>query len=139
MTDSRRIADGNAALIRRMMPDFDSNPVGAASKWMTPDFTTVMNGEPPMNLDAYREMAASVSKAFSDIRHEIHDLVAEEDCVALSMTLHLKHIGEYEGIAATGRTIRIAEMAVFHMREGKVASERVVVDFASLMQQLTAK
>ena len=138
MTDARRIADGNAALIRRMMPEFDSNPVGAASKWMTPDFTAVMNGGAPMNLDAYREMVESVSTAFSDIRHEIHDLVAEADKVALNMTLHLKHIGEYEGVAATGRTIRIAEMAVFHMRGGKIASERVVVDFASLMQQLTA-
>ena len=138
MTVSANVAEENKALVREMMPDFDRTPLEATYKWMSPDFTTVMNGEAPMDLDAYRQMVAAVTKSFSDIRHEVLDMVAEGDRVALVMTLHLKHTGEYEGVAATGRTIRVAEMSVLTLRDGKIASERVVVDFASLHQQLTA-
>jgi steroid delta-isomerase-like uncharacterized protein len=138
MTISSNVAEENKELVRQMMPDFDRTPLEATHKWMTPDFTTAINGEPPMDLDAYRQVVADITKSFSSIRHEILDMVAEGDRVALAMTLHLTHTGEYEGIAATGRTVRVAEMSVFTMREGKIASELVFFDFAGFHQQLTA-
>ena len=138
MPASHHLAEEHKALVRRMILDFDSQPVEATYKWMTPDFVTLMNGEPPMGLEAYRQLAGTIAQSFSNLRHEIIDMVAEDDRVAVVMTLHLTHTGEYEGIAATGRTIRVAEMAVLQIREGKIAAERVVVDFASMHQQMTA-
>jgi steroid delta-isomerase-like uncharacterized protein len=138
VSDVSRASDVNAPLVGRMLLDFDKDPVAAASQWLAADFTTIINGEPPMNVDAYRQMVAMFAAAFSDVQHEIHDLVAEGDQVAVSTTLHLTHTGEYEGIAATGRRLRVAEMAVVTIRDGKLASERAVIDFASMMRQLTA-
>jgi predicted ester cyclase len=135
---SSNVAEQNKALIRQMMPDFDRTPLEATHKWMTPDFTTSINGGPPMDLESYRQLATAFEKSFSNIRHEIIDLVAEGDRVALVMTLHLMHTGEYEGVAATGRSLKVAEMSVFTMREGRIASERLFFDFANFQQQLTA-
>ena len=74
---------------------------------------------------------------FSNIKHEVHHVVAEGDMVAVGLTLRLTHAGVYEGIAATGRTAAIEEFSVIRIRDGKIASEWAVVDLGGL-HQLTA-
>lgn len=68
---------------------------------------------------------------FSDTRHEIHFMLAVGDFVTSVATIHVKHVGEWEGIAPTGRTVGIADLAVLRIQDGKVAEEWVVVDMVA--------
>jgi steroid delta-isomerase-like uncharacterized protein len=132
-------AEQNKTLIRQILQEFDGAPrVEQMARWLAPDFTTMVNGEPPFTRDMYLAMCADMIRAFTDIRHEIHDVVAEGDRVAVSLTLHLTHSAEYEGIAPTGRAVKVPEMSFMVIRDGLIASERVIVDLAGLHQQLTA-
>lgn len=128
----------NKAIVRQMLEEMDSTPGSdVTEKWMWGDYRLHMNGV-AMTLDDYRAMVREVTTAFSNLRHDIHRLVAEGDQVVVGATFRATHVGTYEGIAATGRTIAIEELVILELRDGKVASEWAVVDLTSLHQQLTS-
>ena len=59
--------------------------------------------------------------------------------VAVTVTVRGKHSGEYQGLAPTGRSIAFEEAIFWQLRDGKIASQVVIVDTAGALQQLTAK
>jgi predicted ester cyclase len=130
-------AERNKLLVRQMLQEMDGAPgTDITAKWMTSDYRLVLNGT-AIDLAGYREMALGMKAAFTDLKHDIHHIVAEGDSVAVGITFRAKHIGPYEGIAATGRTIAIEELVVLQFRDDKVVSEWAVVDLAAVEQQLT--
>jgi steroid delta-isomerase-like uncharacterized protein len=47
-----------------------------------------------------------------------------------------RHIGEFAGIAATGRQVRVPLCVVYDLRDGRISSGRVYFEMTRLMQQL---
>ena len=133
-------SEENKALVRQFIEEFDQNwgkSVDYLDKWFTDDFKLHFNAA-TMDLAAFKEILPAFYSAFTDMRHEVHFMVAEDDLVTSVQTLHMKHIGEWEGIAPTGRTALLADIAVLRIRDGKFAEEWVVSDMAGLKQQLQA-
>ena len=133
-------SEENKALVRQLLEEFDRNwgkTVDTVDKWFHDDAKMHFNGL-TMDLATYKEMLPGLFAAVSDLRHEVHFMLADGDFVTSVVTIHAKHIGEWEGIAATGRTVTFADMSVIHMRDGKVAEEWFVTDLAGLRQQLEA-
>src|SRR6187200_741759 len=129
-------AERHKLLVRQMLLEMDASPGSdITTKWMTTDYRLVLNGS-AFDLAGYREMAAGTTAAFSDLKHDIHHIVAEGDSVAVGITFRAKHTGLYEGIAATGKTIAIEEIVVLKFRDDKVVSEWAVVDLAAVEKQL---
>jgi len=128
----------NKALVRQWIQDVDKGSLDFIDKWMTSDLQTYINSPDPMDLAGYREMMSAFLGAFSDLRHEIHYMVAENNLVAAGFTLHMVHTDEYQEIAPTGRSISIEGIVVVRLRDGKIVEEWLVVDFAALQQQLEA-
>lgn len=130
----------NKALVRQLFEELDESggSLDFIDRWMTPDFQTHINSPNPMDLVGYRNFMAGAVAAFSDMRHEIHYLIAEDDLVAAGITLHMVHRGEYLGIAPTGRTVSLEEIVVLRLRDGKVSEEWVLFDLAALQRQLAA-
>ena len=136
---SPSVTDHNKALVRQMIQELDAAPTAdVVAKWMTADYKLFTNGAPAMDLAGYQNMVQEIKGAFSNVKHEIHHIVAEGDTVAVALTLKLTHTGTYEGIAPTGRTVAIEEFVMIQMRDGKAATEWAVVDLGGLRQQLTA-
>jgi predicted ester cyclase len=122
-----------------MIQELDNAPSPeVVAKWLTPEYQLFMNGAPAMDLAGYQSMVKEQSASFTNIKHDIHHLVAEGDTVAVGVTLRLTHSGVYEGIAATGRTVSLEEFSLMRIRDGKVATEWAVVDLGGLRQQLAA-
>lgn len=130
----------NKALVRQFFQDIDNSrgSLDFIDNWMTPDFQTRFNRLDVMDLAGYRQFMSGALNAFSDMRHEINYMVAENDLVAVGITLHMVHTGEYEGIAPTGRAISVEEIVVVRLRDAKIAEEWAVFDFGALQQQLEA-
>ena len=106
-------------------------------KWFTDDVKLHFNGV-TMDLAGFKEVLPAFYNAFGDLRHGVHFMVAEDDLVTSVQTLHMKHIGEWEGIAPTGGAVSLADIAVLRMRDDKFAEEWVAMDMAGLKQQLEA-
>ena len=129
----------NKELLRKFIEAFDQNwgSVAYLDEWCTDDFKVHLNGA-TMDLAAFKEILPAFYNAFADLRHEVHFMVAEDDLVTSVQAIHMKHIGEWEGIAPTGRTVSVADIAVLRIRDGKMAEEWVAMDMAGLAQQLEA-
>lgn len=129
----------NKAIVRKLLEESDQRwgDVNFLDEWVTDDFRVHM-GSTSMDLAAYKQVLPGLHAAFADVRHEVQFMLAEDDLVSAVITIHCKHIGEWEGIPATGRTVSFADNVVIRLRDGKMAEEWAVVDLAGLRQQLEA-
>lgn len=86
-----------------------------------------------------QSVAAEMSRfmgAFTDIRMEVHSMVAEADLVSTRMTVHATHSGEYLGVKPTHRRVRCALMGQLRIVDGRVVEHWGVADGLHLLQQL---
>ncbi len=72
--------------------------------------------------------------AFEDIQHYIDDEHFTEDEIIVEGRLCGKHVGEFQGIEATGRNVELPYVAFYHFdKTDKLISERVVMNVAVLV------
>ena len=74
--------------------------------------------------------------AFSKMRIEHEEMIAEADKVVCRFALRATHSGEFAGIAATGKEILCPAISVFRVENGKLAEAWEVADVFGLLQQL---
>jgi steroid delta-isomerase-like uncharacterized protein len=76
--------------------------------------------------------------AFSDIVADVHDVVidVEKQQAVLVFTMHATQRGEFLGFPASGRRIATPSAWIFHLKNGRIISERRVYDFAGFLMQL---
>jgi predicted ester cyclase len=74
---------------------------------------------------------------FPDVRIDVEDIFGEGDRVAIRNTIRGTHLGEFQGIAATGRRIEVMSNEIYRIEHGMVVEEWVVTDNATLFAQIT--
>jgi predicted ester cyclase len=87
-------------------------------------------------LRAYHEQFGAAFSAFSDMRIEILQQVAETDRVVTQLLTRAQHTGPFLGIAPTGKNALLRTIRIDRLRSGKIAEHWSVADMAGLMQQL---
>jgi steroid delta-isomerase-like uncharacterized protein len=96
-------------------------------------------GMPPLDWNANKkEFLAPFNKAFPDLTHDIVDLVAEGDKVAVSVNVTGTYKGEFQGIPATGKQVSFTAMDILTIVDGKITEEWATADIMGLMQQIGA-
>jgi steroid delta-isomerase-like uncharacterized protein len=93
--------------------------------------------EPLHGRDTWLHGFELMRRAFPDLEARIEDIVAADDRVALRLTLRGTHRGEFQGIPATGRTVRYVSHEFYRVREGMIVEEWICSDTASLFRQLS--
>jgi predicted ester cyclase len=76
--------------------------------------------------------------AFPDIKAVIHDQIAESDMVVTRKTFYGTHLGEFMGVAPTGKSVVIDGIDIIRIADGHLAEHWTVVDTLGLMQQIGA-
>ncbi len=136
--DPTTALEQNRALVQRFYEEFDANPsLDVIDRWLAPDYRSHEAGAgKPLDLAAYRESLMPFLEGFTEIHHDVRQMVAEGDRVALLVDISMKHTGEFAGLTATGRTVAVSEMVILRLSDGKLAEEWILFDGAGLMQQL---
>jgi steroid delta-isomerase-like uncharacterized protein len=131
--------EDNKQLARRFIQEvFVEADAGAVDELATEDFTPHSWGEMPPGRDSLKAAQRRVSEGLSDARMTVEDVIAEGDRVAVRLTSHGRHDGEFMGMPASGKEYTISEMHIFRIRDGKVAEHWRDADMLGLMQQLGA-
>ena len=89
-------------------------------------------------LEAVRQNITAFRAAFPDLRWVVEDIIAEGDRVALRLTLHGTHRGEFRGIAPTGRRIMMQEMVFWQLDDGRLRAGWFQADMWGVRVQLGA-
>ena len=76
--------------------------------------------------------------AMPDLRHEVQEVLTERDLemarVVVTGTLH----HDFAGVQGTGRSFRIDQAVICHLRDGRIAEAWEIADIGSLTNQVGA-
>ena len=130
------IAD-NKALVRRFITEiFEQGRPEAVDELCADDFIGHTWGN--ADKEGLKAAMARVAQGLADARFTIEDEIGEGDLVAVRLTASARHVGDFMGMPASGRSYEIGEIHIFRVRDGKVSEHWHQFDSASLMKQLGA-
>jgi steroid delta-isomerase-like uncharacterized protein len=131
--------DSNKALVRRFIDEaFVRGRPDALDEIVAADFTprTWPSVEP--GVESLKQTVTRLASSLSDVRFEIDDMIAEGDRVAVRLTAHAVHRGDFMGMPAAGKGYTIAEQHIFRIADSKIAEHWHVADMLGMMRQLGA-
>lgn len=132
-------ADKNLELIHRMYEALNAQDLEAHDEYWTEDM--IWHGPPGFGdihgLEAFKnEVLKPFYAAFPDY-HVKNDIeVADENWVAATGFLTATHQGEWLGIAATGKPVKMRFSDFWLVKEGRLSENWVMVDDVDVMRQL---
>ena len=117
-------AEANKALMRRLFEEgFHSGKLAVVDEIFHPNFVDRSTPEQPPGTEGVKDYISMVRTGFPDISITIEDLVAEEESVVVRTTWRGTYLGEYEGIAPTGKQVTRSMIQIFHVKDGKLLEE----------------
>ncbi len=91
------------------------------------------------DFEVFRQVWPTLLRAFPDIQVHIQDLIAEGDKVVARNKVTGTHLGEYRGLAPTGRSVTYDEMFVLRFGDsGRIVEIWGAVDVLGQLRQLGA-
>jgi predicted ester cyclase len=109
---------------------------GPASELCAPEYSARIGGNPPMDRAGHEYFAKAFYGAFEGCQHELEEVFATEDRVAVRFVFHGKHVAAFFGIPATQRSIEARATIVLHVSDGRVTKLFGIFDEAGLLRQL---
>ncbi len=132
-------AEANAALVRESIEALNAGNIQRLLAVVAPEIVIHYTElpEPLHGRETWQQGFNLMKQAFPDLAGHIDDLVAAEDKVAIRVSFHGTHEGEFQGIPATGRRIHYASHEFYRLENGLFAEEWICSDMASLFRQLS--
>jgi predicted ester cyclase len=136
MTDTKAIARASFRLIETGDPQLAEQIVAA-------DFVNEEAEDDPEDVERQLHGPAGflatsrwLREAFSNLRFELQETLAEGDTVMAAAIMTGKHTGVFNGIAPTGRPIAHKQVHIFNITDGRITRHRAVRDDLGLLLQL---
>jgi len=129
----------NKAIERRFVEEFwNENKLDSVADFYAEDYRRHDPNTPDVSAgpEGVREVAAVLRAAFPDVRLQIEDMLAEGDLVATRWTATSTHLGEFEGIAPTGKRLEVSGISITRFVNGKITDEWVSWDAAGLLKTI---
>ena len=127
------------AVIHRWIEAWNRQDLDVVEDLLASDYVRHDANLPDVNgPTAQLEFIAGVLRAFPDLQVQAEQLIAQDDHVAVRVSMRGTHQGDFVGVPPTGREVRFESMEVFRLDGGKVAEQWVVMNALGLFQQLGA-
>jgi ketosteroid isomerase-like protein len=134
--------DENKALVRRYLEDAPATPT-VCDEILAPTlrFHTIQHAAlTPQVIESTPESEkaayAWLRAVWGDRCVTIDEMIAEGDRVMVRWTFRGTHIGEYHGLAPTGRPVTYSGIDIFRIADGRIAEVWDIYDRLWLWQQL---
>lgn len=99
-------------------------------------FTNMATGEDAVGRDGVRRMLDHIYHTAFDARGEVRTLVCETSHAVLEALFVGRHIGEFAGVTATGKEVRVPFCVVYDLVDERIERARVYFEIPVLMEQL---
>jgi steroid delta-isomerase-like uncharacterized protein len=132
------MAHENAAVVRSFVDEvITQGNIDAAADYVWEDVVerVPLPGQGP-GLDGLKDILRAMRTGFPDIVFSIHEQIVEGDKVVSRFEWTGTHDGEFLGIPATGRPVRVWGMVIDRLEDGRIKETRILMDTLGLMGQL---
>lgn len=132
------MAHDNAAIVRRFADEvITRGNIDAAAQYVWEDVVeqVPLPGQGP-GLDGLKDILRAMRTGFPDIVFAVHEQVTEGDKVVSRFEWTGTHHGEFLGIPATGRPVRVWGIVIDRLDDGRIKDTRILMDTLGLMTQL---
>jgi steroid delta-isomerase-like uncharacterized protein len=132
------MSEENKALDRRIYEEvWGAYDLENVEKYFAADYVdhTALPGLPP-GREGVKATVNMFASALSDTKLVIDDQIAEGDKVVTRWTSTTTHTGEFLGIPATGKRIKVTGIGISRFEGGKVVESWTEYDSIGMMQQL---
>ncbi len=102
-------------------------------------WTTMETGEAVRGREAVRDLVVGLHTVAFDARPELRAMHVCGDSAVLEAVFAGTHAGEFAGVPATGRTVRLPYTVVYRVADGRIAELRAYVSIAALRAQITGE
>ncbi len=127
----------NEVLIRQVLELINDRNLDAAFELYAPDY--IYHGPGGQELrgrDGIRELWAIFLAAFPDLRSTVDDVISEGDKLVLRWTIQGTHTGEFLGIPASNKQMRLPVTEIFRIADGQLVEAWDQYDRLHLMEQI---
>ena len=115
----------NKAISNRVARAISKGNLDALDEFMAPEFA----GE-------FKRDVAEIRRAFPDYAGTNVDQIAEGEKVANRFVFLGTHLGEFEGVAPTGKRVEFIGHSIDRVVDGKIVESWIEVDMMGVMEQL---
>lgn len=129
----------NKALVRCFVEEFwNAGNMATADELMAADGAITLPGAGQVDHATLKEFARALRSAFPDWHSTLDEMVGEGEIIAERWTGTGTHQGEFQGIAATGRQVKIPGAVFYRIASGKITEFHGLFDGLAMMRQLGA-
>jgi steroid delta-isomerase-like uncharacterized protein len=106
---------------------------------MAPDvvFTSMATGDEHKGVEALAGMLHYIYHVAFDARAETRSLIVADNQAVLEGDFVGKHIGEFAGVPASGKTVRVPLCVVYDLEGGKIKRGRVYFEVPAFLKQVS--
>jgi steroid delta-isomerase-like uncharacterized protein len=87
-------------------------------------------------VEGLKDVLRGMRAGFPDIHFAVEEQIAEGDKVLSRFEWTGTHRGEFLGVPATGRPVKVWGMVIDRLVEGRIKETRIIMDALGLMMQL---
>jgi steroid delta-isomerase-like uncharacterized protein len=134
------MAQDNASIVRRFADEvITQGKIESAAEYVWEDVVeqVPLPGQGP-GLDGLKDVLRSMRAGFPDIVFSIKEQITEGDKVASRFEWTGTHKGEFLGVPATGRHVRVWGIVIDRLEDARLRDTRIIMDTLGLMAQLGA-
>jgi steroid delta-isomerase-like uncharacterized protein len=88
--------------------------------------------------EGFKDLMRTVHQAFDDQVHTVYDQIAEGDRVVERWDMTATHVGDWMGIAPTGKRITLSGIDISRLENGRMVEHWMQIDLLGLFEQLGA-
>jgi C-1 hydroxylase len=128
------LEEKNKAIIRSLYEADNKKDLDILDKLISPDFY-----DPSFNLrgaENYKQFETAFFKGFPDWIETIEDIIAEGDKVWVRFTATGTHMGEWLGLAPTGKKVTVKAVQIWRLVDGKVLAKDSIMDWGDAFIKL---
>jgi predicted ester cyclase len=115
----------NKAISNRVVEAIGKGDLNALDEFMAPELA-----------EEFKRDVAEIRRAFPDYAGTNVEQIAEGEKVANRFVFLGTHLGEFEGVAPTGKRVEFIGHSIERVVDGKIVESWIEVDMMGVMQQL---
>jgi steroid delta-isomerase-like uncharacterized protein len=128
----------NSAIIRRFIQEtINQGQIDSAAQFVWEDVVEQVPfpGQGP-GLEGLKDILRGMRAGFPDLHFSVEEQIAEGEKVLTRFEWTGTHRGEFLGVPATGRSVKVWGMVIDRLQGGRIRDTRIIMDSLGLMIQL---